>query len=81
MDELKSKCAMFDKLPNEVVFYLYMFCMRMLNRIFRNVNGIGIVTINGKLFLTNTIIKEEFLHPQKLGTTATSSNVFNLNSG
>ena len=81
MDELKSKCAMFDKLPNEVVLYLYMFCMRMLNRIFRNVNGIGIVTINGKLFLTNTIIKEEFLHPQKLGTTATSSNVFNLNSG
>ena len=81
MDELKSECAIFDKLPNEVVSYLYMFCLRMLNRIFRDVNGTGIVTINGKMFLTNTIIKWEFLHPQKLGAIATGSNVFNLNSG
>ena len=63
MDELKSECAIFDKLLNEVVSYLHMFCSRMLNRIFGDVNGIGIVTINGKMFLTNTIIKEEFLHP------------------
>ena len=81
MDELKSECAIFDKLPNEVVSYLYMFCSKMLNRVFRDVNGTGIVTINGKMFLTNTIIKKEFLHPQKLGATATGSNVFNLSSG
>ena len=62
MDELKSECAIFDKLPNEVVSYLYMFCSRMLNRIFKDVNGTGIVTINGKMFFTNTIMKEEFLH-------------------
>ena len=74
------ECAIFDKLPNELVSYLYMFCSRMLNRIFRDVNGTDIVTINGKKFLTNTIIKEEFLHPQKLGATATDSNVFSLNS-
>ena len=53
----------------------------MLNRILRDVNGIGIVTIDGKIFLTNTIIKEEFLHPQKLGATATRSDVFSLSSG
>ena len=81
MDELKSECAIFDKLPNEVVSYLYMFWLRMLNRIFRDVNGTGIVTINGKMFLMNTIIKEEFLHPQKLGATVTGSNVFSLNNG
>ena len=81
MDELKSECVIFDKLPNEVVSYLYMFCSRMLNRIFRDINGIGIVTINGKMFLTNTIIKEEFLYPHKLSATATSSNVFSLSSG
>ena len=80
MDELKSKCAIFDKLLNEVVSYLYMFCSRMLNMIFKDVNGTGIVTINGKMFLTNAIIKE-FLHPQKLGTTATGNDVFSLNSG
>ena len=78
---IKSECAIFDKLLNEVVSYLYMFCSRMLNRIFRDVNGIGIVTINGKMFLTNTIINKEFLHSQKLGATATGSNVFSLNSG
>ena len=81
MDELKSECAIFDKLPNEVMSNLYMFCSRMLHKIFRDVNGIGIFTINGKMFLTNTIIKKEFLHLQKLGATATSSNVFSLNSG
>ena len=81
MDELKSECAIFDKLSNEVVSYLHMFCSRMLNRIFRDVNGIGIVTINGKMFLTNTIIKKEFLHRQKLGATIIGSDVFNLSSG
>ena len=63
VDELKSECAIFDKFSNEVVSYLYMFCSRMLNMIFRDVNGTGIVTINGKTFLANTIIKKEFLHP------------------
>ena len=61
--ELKSESTIFDKLLNEVVSNLYMFCSRMLNRIFRDVNGTSIVTINGKMLLTNTIIKEEFLHP------------------
>ena len=81
MDELKSECAIFDKFPNEVVSYLYMFCSRMLNRIFRDVNGTGIVAINGKMFLTNTIIQKEFLQPQKLGATATDIDVFSLSSG
>ena len=81
MDELKSGCAIFDKLLNEVMSNLYMFCLKMLHRIFRDVNGNSIVTINGKMFLANTIIKKEFLHPQKLGSTATGSNVFSLNSG
>ena len=39
VNELKSQSTIFDKLPNEVVSNLYMFCSRMLNRIFRNVNG------------------------------------------
>ena len=62
MNELKSESTIFDKLPNEVMLNLYVFSSRMLNRILRDVNGTGIVTIDGKMFLTNTIIKEEFLH-------------------
>ena len=63
VNELKSKNTIFDKLPNEVMSNLYVFSSRMLNRILRDVDGTSIVTINGKMLLTNTIITEEFLHP------------------
>ena len=63
MNKLKSENTIFDKLPNEVMSNLYVFGSRMLNQIVRNVDGIGIVTIDGEMLLTNTIIMEEFLHP------------------
>ena len=63
MNELKSKSIIFDKLPNEVISNLYVFSLRILNQILRDVDGTGIVTVDGKMLLTNTIIKKEFLHP------------------
>ena len=81
VNERKSKSTIFNKLPNEVMSNLQVFSSRMLNRILRDVDGTSIVTIDGKMFLANTIIKEEFLHPQKLGATTISSNVFSLCSG
>ena len=63
VNKLKSERTIFDKLPNEVMSNLYMFGSRMLNWIFRDVNGTSIVTIDGEMLLTNTIIIEEFLHP------------------
>ena len=63
VNKLKSKSAIFDKLPNEVMSNLYVFSSRMLNRILRDVYGTGIVAIDGKMLLTNTVIMEEFLHP------------------
>ena len=63
VNKLKSESTIFDKLPNEVMSNLYVFGSRMLNRILRNVNGTGIVTIDSEMLLTNTIIIEEFLHP------------------
>ena len=62
MNELKSESIIFDKLFNEVMSNLYVFGSRMLNRILIDVNGIGIVAIDSEIFLTNTIIMEEFLH-------------------
>ena len=62
-NEFKSESTIFDKLPNEVMSNLYVFGSRMLNQILRDINGIGIVTINCKMLLTNTIIMEEFLRP------------------
>ena len=63
VNKLKSESTIFDKLPNEVMLNLYVFGSRMLNRILSDVNGTGIVTIDSKMLLTNTIIIEEFLHP------------------
>ena len=63
VNKLKSKSTIFDKLPNEVMSNLYVFSSRMLNWILRDVYGTSIVTIDGKMLLTNTIIMEELLHP------------------
>ena len=63
VNKLKSKSTIFDKLPNEVMSNLYMFCSRMLNQILRDVDGIGIAIVDGKMLLTNTVIMEEILHP------------------
>ena len=63
VNKLKSKSTIFDKLPNEVMSNLYVFNSRMLKRILRDVDGTGIVIVNGKMLLTNIVIKEGFLHP------------------
>ena len=63
VNKLKSKSTIFDKLPNEVMSNLYMFSLRMLNLILRDVDGTGIIIVDGKMLLTNTVIMEEFLHP------------------
>ena len=63
VNEIKCESTIFDKLPNEVMSNIYVFGSRMLNRILTDVNGTGIVTIDSEMFLTNTIIMDEFLHP------------------
>ena len=63
VNKLNSKSTIFDKLPNKVMSNLYVFSSRMLNLIFRDVDGTGIVTVDSKMLLKNTIIMEEFLHP------------------
>ena len=63
VNKLKSKSTIFDKLSNEVMANLYVFSSKMLNRILRDVDGNGIITVDGNMLLTNTIIMEEFLHP------------------
>ena len=63
VNKLKSKSTIFDNLPNEVMSNLYVFSSRMLNRILRDVNDTGIVTIDSKMLLVDIVIMEEFLHP------------------
>ena len=63
VNKLKSESTIFDKLPNEVMSNFYVFSSRMLNRILRDVDDTNIIIVDGKMFLTNMIIMEEFLHP------------------
>ena len=63
VNKLKSESTIFDKFPNEVISNLYVFSSRMLNRILREIDGTGIVTVDGKMLVTNIVIMEEFLHP------------------
>ena len=63
VNKFKSKSTIFDKLPNEVMSNLYVFSSRMMNRILRDFDGTGIVMVDGKMLLINTVIMEEFLHP------------------
>ena len=81
VNKFKSKSTIFNKLPNEVISNLYVFSLRMLNWILKNVDGTSIVTVDGKMFLINTIIMGQFLHPQKLGATVTGSDVLSFCSG
>ena len=81
VNALKSKSTIFNKLPNELMSNLYLFSSRMLNQILRDVDGTSIVIVDGKMLLTNTVIKKEFLHPKELGATTTGSDVLNLYSG
>ena len=63
MNEFKSEHTIFDKLSNEVMLNLYVFGSRMLNQVLKDVDGTGIVTVDSEMFLTNTVIIENFLHP------------------
>ena len=60
MNELKSESTIFKQLMNEVMLDLNVFGLRVLNMIFRDIDGTGIITIDSKMLLTNTIIKKEF---------------------
>ena len=63
VNELKSERTIFDKLPNEVMSNLYVFSLRMLKQVLRDVDGTGIVTVDSEMFLTNTVNMKKFLHP------------------
>ena len=80
VNDLKSENIIFNQFINEMMSDLNMCSSRVLNEIFRDVNGIGIVTIYDKMFLTNTIIKKKFLHPKELSVVTTCSYVFGLSS-
>ena len=61
VNKLKSESTIFDKLSNEVMSNLYVFSLRMLNWILRDVDGTGIVTafaVDNKMEFCFLLIQE-----------------------
>ena len=63
VNELKSKCTIFNKLTNKVMLNLFVFSSRMLNRIFRDIDGTSIVIINSETEFCFLLIQETRLLP------------------
>ena len=61
-NEFKCYDAILNQITYEVMSYLYVFSERVWNMIFKDINGIGIVIVNGEMFFTNTMVKKKFLH-------------------
>ena len=60
---------------------LNMLCLRVLNWIVGNLDGAFVVTEERDLFQIDAIVLESLLHPEKLSTAGSSSNVFGFSSG
>ena len=76
MDILKSHNLSFNKITNKVISNLYVFSLKVLNRILRNIDSTRIITINNHGVLSYPIITQKFFHPKKLWTTTSSYNIF-----
>jgi hypothetical protein len=61
----------------KMIFNWYMLSLRVLNRVFREINNIGIVTHDGdRLFAKNLNIFEIVFNPQHLSTIGCCGYIF-----
>ena len=65
-DILKTHNLSFNKIPNEVISNLYVLSLRMLNRVFRDINSTRVITINNHGILGYLIIIQNLFYPKKL---------------
>ena len=75
-DILKRHNLSFNKIPNEVISNLYVLSLRMLNRVFRDINSTRVITISNHDILGYPIISQKLFHPKKLWATTSSNNIF-----
>ena len=70
-----------DMNSEKVMMNLNVLCLRVLNWILGNLDGAFIVAEEWHILQVDAIVLESLLHPEKLSTARTSSNVFRFNSG
>ena len=63
---LKTYNLSFNKIPNEVIYNLYVLSLKMLNRVLRYINSTRVITVNNHSILGYPIISKNIFHPKKL---------------
>ena len=70
-----------DMIFEKVMTNFNVLCLRVLDWIVGYLDGTFVVAEERYLFQVNAIVLESLLHPQKLSTARSSSNVFRFSSG
>ena len=65
-DIFKSHNISFNQIPNKVISNLYVFSLRVLNMILRDIDSTRIITINNHDVLCYPIITQKLFNPKKL---------------
>ena len=69
-----------DMISEKVMTNFNVLCLRVLDWIVGNLDGAFVVAEERDLLQIDAIVLESLLHPQKLSTTRSSSNVFRFSS-
>ena len=72
--------ALQHMIAKKMMTNLDVLCLRVLNWIVSNLDSTLIVTVERHIVHIDAIVLESLLHPKKLSTTRSSSNVFRFRS-
>ena len=78
---LDEDVALHDMISEKMMTDLNVFCLRLLNWVIGNLDGAFIVTEEWHILHVDATVLESLLHPKKLSTARSSSNVFRFRSG
>ena len=70
-----------DMISEKVIMNFNVLCLRVLDWIVGYLDGTFVVAEERYLFEVDAIVLESLLHPEKLSTARSSSNVFRFSSG
>ena len=73
--------ALQHMVTKKIMTNLDVLCLQVLNWILGNLDGAFIVAEEWHILHVDAIILESLLHPEKLSTARSSSNVFKFSSG
>ena len=77
---LNRNVALQHMITEKMMMNLDVLCLRVLNRVVRNLDGTLVVAVEWHILHIDAIVLEGLLHPQQLSTARTSSIVLSFRS-